>query len=63
MIHNIIITHSSGIPLFARSLMCHIGMDCLNLSKDNTFTDETLLNSALMSAMLMFDEANPHQFH
>ena len=63
MIHNIIITHSSGIPLFARSLMCHIGMDCLNLSKDSTFADDTLLNSALMNAMLMFDEANPHQFH
>lgn len=63
MMHNIIITHSSGIPLFARSLMCHIGKDCLNLSKDSTFTDETLLNSALMSAMLIFDKANPHQFH
>ena len=63
MIHNIIITNSSGIPLFARSLMCSIGVSCLNLSKDNTFTDETLLNSALMSAMLMFDDANPNQFH
>ena len=63
MIHNIIITHPSGLPLFGRSLMCHIGMDCIDLAKDNTFADETLLNSALLNAMLIFDSANPNQFH
>ena len=63
MIQNIIITHESGIPLFARSLMCHIGMHCLDLAKDSTFADETLLHSALYSAMLIYDQANPNQFH
>ena len=63
MIQNLIITHDSGIPLFARSLMCHIGMHCIDLAKDSTFTDETLLNSALYSAMLIYDQANPNQFH
>lgn len=63
MIQNIIITHSSGLPLFGRSLMCHIGMHCIDLAKDNTFTDETMLNSALLNAMLLFDQANPNQFH
>jgi hypothetical protein len=50
MIQNLIITTPEGLPLFARSLMCHIGMDCIDLAKDNTFTDETVLNSALFSA-------------
>ncbi len=63
MIQNIIITHESGIPLFARSLMCHIGMHCIDLAKDSTFTDETLLHSALYNAMLIYDQANPNQFH
>ncbi len=63
MIQNIIITHHSGLPLFGRSLMCHIGVHCADLSKDNTFTDETLLNSALLNAMLIFDQANPNDFH
>jgi len=38
-------------------------MDCIDLAKDNTFTDETLLNSALLNAMLIFDSAIPNQFH
>ena len=63
MIQNIIITHQSGLPLFARSLMCHIGMHCIDYSKDNTFSDETLLNSALLNAMLIYDMANPNNFH
>ncbi|MHA1200013.1 MAG: hypothetical protein ACTSQF_11850 [Candidatus Heimdallarchaeaceae archaeon] len=63
MIQNIIITHESGLPLFGRSLMCHIGMHCTDFSKDNTFSDETLLNSALMNAMLIFDQAHPNNFH
>ena len=63
MIQNIIITHSSGLPLFARSLMCHIGMHCIDFSKDSTFTDETMLNSALLNAMLIYDQAHPNQFH
>ncbi len=63
MIQNIIITHSNGLPLFARSLMCHIGMHCIDFSKDSTFTDETMLNSALLNAMLIFDQAHPNQFH
>ena len=63
MIQNIIITHESGIPLFARSLMCHIGMHCVDLSKDSTFADETLLHSALYNAMLIYDQAHPNQFH
>lgn len=63
MIQNIIITHESGLPLFGRSLMCHIGLHCLDFSKDNTFADETLLNSALLNAMLIYDHANPNNFH
>lgn len=63
MIQNIIITHESGLPLFGRSLMCHIGMHCLDFSKDTTFADETLLNSALLNAMLIYDQANPNNFH
>jgi len=63
MIQNIIITHQSGLPLFARSLMCHIGMHCLDFSKDSTFTDETMLNSALLNAMLIYDQAYPNNFH
>ena len=63
MIQNIIITHESGIPLFARSLMCHIGMHCIDFSKDSTFHDETLLNSALLNAMLIYDQAHPNNFH
>jgi hypothetical protein len=43
--------------------MCHIGMHCVDLSKDSTFTDETLLHSALYNAMLIYDQANPNQFH
>ena len=57
------ITTPEGLPLFARSLMCHIGMHCIDLSKDNTFSDETVLNSALFSAKLVYDEAHPDQFH
>ncbi len=63
MIQNLIITTTEGLPLFARSLMCHIGMDCIDLAKDNTFTDETVLNSALFSAKLIFDEVHPNDFH
>lgn len=63
MIQNLIITTPEGLPLFARSLMCHIGMDCIDLAKDNTFTDETVLNSALFSAKLIFNEARPDDFH
>ncbi|MCK4896014.1 MAG: hypothetical protein KAS47_04345 [Candidatus Heimdallarchaeota archaeon] len=63
MIQNLIITTPEGLPLFARSLMCHIGMDCIDLAKDNTFTDETVLNSALFSAKLIFDDARPDDFH
>ncbi|MCK5305455.1 MAG: hypothetical protein KAJ72_09390, partial [Candidatus Heimdallarchaeota archaeon] len=63
MIQNLIITTPEGLPLFARSLMCHIGMDCIDLAKDNTFTDETVLNSALFSAKLIFDNARPDDFH
>ena len=63
MIQNIIITHESGLPLFGRSLMCHIGMHCIDFSKDNTFADETLLNSALLNAMLIYDQAHPNDFH
>ncbi|MHA1222107.1 MAG: hypothetical protein ACTSP3_02365 [Candidatus Heimdallarchaeaceae archaeon] len=63
MIQNLIVTHSSGIPLFARSLMCHIGMNCIDLSKDNTFTHEILLNSALVNAILIHDDAHSEQFH
>ena len=63
MIQNLIITTPEGLPLFARSLMCHIGMDCIDLAKDNTFTDETVLNSALFSAKLIFDDAYPDNFH
>jgi hypothetical protein len=63
MIQNLIITTPEGLPLFARSLMCHIGMDCIDLAKDNTFTDETVLNSALFSAKLIFNEARPDDFY
>ena len=63
MIQNIIITHNNGLPLFGRSLMCHIGLHCADLSKDNTFSDETMLNSALLNAMLIYDKANPNHFH
>ena len=63
MIQNLIITTPEGLPLFARSLMCHIGMDCIDLAKDNTFTNETVLNSALFSAKLIFDDVHPNDFH
>lgn len=63
MLQNITITHPSGIPLYARSLMCHIGVHCIDLAKDSTFEDETLLNSALLNAMLLYNEAEPEKFH
>ncbi|MHA1911312.1 MAG: hypothetical protein ACTSYA_06425 [Candidatus Kariarchaeaceae archaeon] len=63
MIQNIIITTSSGIPLFGRSLMCSIGVHCADLSVDTTMTDDTMLNSGLLNAMLIFNEAEPEKFH
>ncbi len=63
MIQNIIIMRDNGIPLFGRSLMCNIGMKCIDLSKDSTFKDETILHSALFSAMLVYDQATPLNFH
>lgn len=63
MIQNIIIIRDNGIPLFGRSLMCNIGMKCVDLSKDNTMQDETVLQSALFSATLTYDQAKPLTFH
>jgi len=63
MIQNIIITTSSGIPLFGRSLMCSIGVHCADLSTDTTMTDDTMLHSGLLNAMLIYNEAEPEKFH
>ena len=63
MIQNIIITTSTGIPLFGRSLMCSIGVHCADLSTDTTMTDDTMLSSGLLNAMLIFNEAEPEKFH
>ncbi len=63
MIQNIIIIRDNGLPLFGRSLMCHIGMKCIDLSKDSTMQDETVLQSALFSATLTYDQAKPLTFH
>jgi len=63
MIQNIIITTSTGIPLFGRSLMCSIGVHCADLSTDTTMTDDTMLSSGLLNAMLIFNKAEPEKFH
>ncbi len=63
MIQSILINHESGIPLFARSLMCNIGFKCIDLAKDSTFESDTLLHSALISAMLIVDKSEPEKFH
>ncbi|UJG40633.1 MAG: hypothetical protein K9W45_12460 [Candidatus Heimdallarchaeum aukensis] len=63
MIQNLIISNQAGIPLFARSLMCHIGVHCVDLSKEATIDDESLLKSALFSAKIIYDGAQSYEFH
>ncbi|MHA2362783.1 MAG: hypothetical protein ACXAC7_02415 [Candidatus Hodarchaeales archaeon] len=63
VLRNIIIQTSDGLPLFGRSLVCHIGTFCADLSKDITFKDDTILKSGLLTALLTFNEAEKGKFH
>lgn len=63
MIQNIIVMSNTGTPLFARSLMCNIGFRCLDLSRDSTFENDTILNSALLSAKLIYNYAEDTEFY
>jgi len=62
-IQNIVIQSKTGLPLFARSLTCPIGVKCIDISTDKTFDEDTILNSALISAMLVYNDATPEDFH
>ncbi|MHA2250204.1 MAG: hypothetical protein ACXAD7_07570 [Candidatus Kariarchaeaceae archaeon] len=63
VLRNVVLQTPEGIPLFGRSLVCHIGTFCADLSQDSTFEDETVLKSALLTALLTVNEAERDQFH
>ena len=63
VLNNVIIQTADGVPVFGRSLACNIGTFCLDISKDSTFDEETILKSGLFTAMLTFNEAETDTFH
>jgi hypothetical protein len=63
MIQNLIITNHGGLALFARSLMCHFGFMCIDLTDDGKNGDEDLLKSALFSAKVFYDQTQLKTFH
>lgn len=63
VLRNVILQTSTGLPLFGRSLVCHIGTFCVDLSDDSTFEDDTILKSGLLTAMLAHNQAEPGKFH
>ncbi len=63
MIQNLIISNKSGLPSFGRFLMWYIGVNCVDLAKDSSLDDDSILKSALFSAKLIYDGAESHEFH
>lgn len=63
VLRNVILQTPEGIPVFGRSLVCNIGTYCHDLSKDSTFDDETVLKSALFTALLAVASAEENKFH
>jgi hypothetical protein len=63
VLRNITIQTPEGLPVFGRSLVCNIGTFCVDLSKDITFQDETILKSGLLTALLTVKEAEKGSFH
>ncbi len=63
MLRSVTLQTRAGLPLFGRSLVCHIGTFCKDISKDTTFNDETILNSGLLTAMLTYNAAEKGKFH
>ena len=63
VLRNVILQTPEGLPLFGRSLVCNIGTFCVDLSKDTTFKDETILKSGILTALLTFNEAEKGTFH
>ncbi|MDH5403915.1 MAG: hypothetical protein OEZ01_12415 [Candidatus Heimdallarchaeota archaeon] len=62
VLKTIILQTSEGIPLFARSLVCSIGVKCVDFSKDSTFDDETVLKSGLLTALLTINDVKSEEF-
>ena len=63
VLRNLILQTPHGIPVFGRSLACHIGTYCIDLSQDSTFESDTILKSGLLTAMLTYNEAKKDSFH
>ncbi len=63
VLRNLILQTPQGIPVFGRSLACHIGTYCMDLSQDSTFESDTILKSGLLTAMLTYNEAKRDSFH
>lgn len=63
VLRTLILQTPEGVPVFGRSLVCSIGSQCLDISQDSTFDDETILKSGLFNALMTMHEKEGDDFH